>query len=139
MTFIIDASVALKWYVEEEDSETARKLLQDTSRLEAPDLIIPEVTNFVWKKWRQHEFTQVQAESTVSSIMRLFETIHSSKTLSGHALNLSLTLDHPAYDCFYLACAEIRGAILVTADMKLHDKVKSSQFGDIVSSLDDLL
>ena len=31
-------------------------------------------------------------------------------------------IDHPIYDCLYLACAEATGSTLVTADHKFTDK-----------------
>jgi predicted nucleic acid-binding protein len=41
MTVIVDASVALKWVIEEEGSQAARTLLLDEP-LAAPDLLIVE-------------------------------------------------------------------------------------------------
>ncbi|NQV54626.1 MAG: type II toxin-antitoxin system VapC family toxin [Rhodospirillales bacterium] len=139
MTFIIDASVALKWFAPEEGREKALKLLEDTSLLEAPDLIIPEVTNIAWKKWRQGNFSKIQAESAAPSILRLIAFIHPSQDLHVRAINMSLALDHPAYDCFYLACAELQAAILVTADKKFHEKVGRSEFKSLVCHLSEIL
>ena len=35
------------------------------------------------------------------------------------ASTIALELDHPVYDCIYLACTEIEGVPLVTADRRL--------------------
>lgn len=43
------------------------------------------------------------------------------------ALDLSLKLDHPAYDCFYLALAETRASDLVTADGAFLRKVAEAR------------
>ena len=46
----MDASVAIKWYVPEVHSEIAACLLDGTHELIAPDLLLPEFGNIVWKK-----------------------------------------------------------------------------------------
>ena len=48
MTLVIDASVALKWFVEEQGSDKARGLLSREERLIAPELLLAEVFNAAW-------------------------------------------------------------------------------------------
>lgn len=45
MTFVVDASVAVKWFIEDNDSARARQLLAGDEALIAPDLVIAEVCN----------------------------------------------------------------------------------------------
>ena len=52
MTVVIDASVALKWVIEEDGSEAARGLLL-SEVLAAPDLMIVECANVLWAKERR--------------------------------------------------------------------------------------
>ena len=47
---IVDASVVAKWLVAERDSPKARELISPDIYLRAPDLVIPEVLNILWKK-----------------------------------------------------------------------------------------
>ena len=42
------------------------------------------------------------------------------------AVQISGELDHPVYDCLYLACAEATGSTVVTADRRLANKAASS-------------
>ena len=49
MTLVVDASVAVKWFVEEDGRQQALQIL-DLDEREAPDLIIAEVANVIWKK-----------------------------------------------------------------------------------------
>jgi len=49
LAYIVDASVALKWLVVEENAAQAVSLLQSGSDLFAPRLIIDEVANALWK------------------------------------------------------------------------------------------
>ena len=45
---VIDACVAVKWVIQEAGSEEARRLF--SARLEAPDLLLVECANILWKK-----------------------------------------------------------------------------------------
>jgi predicted nucleic acid-binding protein len=47
---VVDASVAVKWFIHEPDRPAARRLLVPQSRLIAPDLIVAEVASAMWKR-----------------------------------------------------------------------------------------
>jgi predicted nucleic acid-binding protein len=49
--FVIDASVAIKWLVDEPGTAAALSLRRH--RLLAPDLLIAECANVLWKKVRR--------------------------------------------------------------------------------------
>ena len=55
--------------------------------------------------------------------------------LASRAIELALELDHPVYDCFYLALAEAEKTELVTADLRLEGRVRSTPWGASVRSL----
>lgn len=50
---VVDASVAFKWFVAETGSAEARALLGMGAPLEAPELLLAEVANAVWKMERR--------------------------------------------------------------------------------------
>ena len=52
MTVVVDASVALKWVIQEDGSEAAEALLRQEPLL-APDLLIVECANVLWVKTRR--------------------------------------------------------------------------------------
>ena len=53
---VVDASVVIKWHVEEVHSAAARELLDDGGpEMHAPELLLPEVGNILWKKIRRAE------------------------------------------------------------------------------------
>ena len=58
-TWVIDASVAIKWVVDEPGTEQA--LLLRRHHLVAPDLLVPECANILWKKIRRGELSEAQA------------------------------------------------------------------------------
>lgn len=123
MNLIVDASVAVKWFVKEPLSERARDLIAPGLSRTAPDLIFSEVGNALWVKMRREEIAPDQARLALESLEGFFDRIIPSKDLASRALEIARTLDHPIYDCFYLACAEIVGdGDLVTDDKRLLNK-----------------
>ena len=120
MNFVIDASVAIKWFVEEDLSEAAVRLLDREEPFCAPDLIVSEVANIAWKKAIRGEIGQEQASKIVDSIQDSSVTFHASVPLNARALEIALDLNHPVYDCLYIACAEAVGdGCMVTVDGRL--------------------
>ncbi len=124
MTLVVDSSVAVKWLVDEDEADLARPFLD--LRPCAPDLIVAETTNVLWKKVRKGEIDADQAARGVRLLSALDLPLWSGARLSENALALSLRLDHAAYDCFFLALAQHLGAPLLTADAKFARKVAAT-------------
>ena len=117
MSLIVDASIAVKWVADEPDSDRARAIFL-ADECCAPDLILAELGNALWKKQRAKLVSFEQAVAALQALpdrMRLFE----NAALAPRALAIATELDHPIYDCFYLALAEREQLPLVTADGKL--------------------
>lgn len=114
---VVDASVAVKWVVPENGSDCARLLAQ--AKLEAPDLLSVECANILWKKVRLGHLTRREAADCLRLLLGMPVALVGSRELLDSALRLSLELDHPVYDCLYLALALQRRFPLVTADEKL--------------------
>ena len=53
-TFVIDASIAVKWVVEEDGTAEALALRQ-RNKLIAPQLLVAECANILWKKVQREE------------------------------------------------------------------------------------
>lgn len=114
---IIDASVAVKWVVEEEFSDEARSLAgQD---LHAPDLLYIECANILWKKAAKGDLTLTQAERASKALQISPVMVVPSGPLLEKALALAGALRHPVYDCLYLALAAEKKMPLITADERL--------------------
>jgi predicted nucleic acid-binding protein len=118
MSLIVDASVAVKWFAAEEGSERAEALLEG-EELIAPDLIVAEVGNTMWKKFRKRWLTQTQVIAAIEQLPRYFSRMISTPDLAPRAMELALLQDHPIYDCFYMALAERERLPIVTADERL--------------------
>ena len=113
--FVVDASVVIKWVVQEEGSDSAIRLIDGPS-LSAPDLLIPECTNILWKKVRRQELTRDEAILAAELLMRADIELVPTRALMPAALGLAVDLGHAAYDCMYLALAMDRNDTFVTAD-----------------------
>ena len=137
MILIVDASVAIKWFVKENLHDEALELLQHHDRLQAPELIVAELTNVVWKKRLRREITKGQAQTIVSAIPNYVSILYPIVLDHERALELAVFIEHPAYDCLYLACAERVGGTVVTADRTLLNKVTGSSLADLAAYLPD--
>lgn len=123
MSWVVDASVAAKWLAPELDSPQAEALL--TEDLIVPDLLYAEVGNILWKKQLRGEMDGATALVGARWLLQVPLQVHSSESLLADALAMALHLQHPAYDCFYLALAQRVGAPLVTADRRLHARCQA--------------
>lgn len=112
---VIDASVAFKLIVEEADSEAAIAWLA-RAELTGPALLHAEVANALWKRVRRDELVaNEEMDDRLADLSRYIRTIDETPHMA-RALRLAVELDHPVYDCVYLAVAEAHDEELLTAD-----------------------
>ena len=117
MIAVVDSSVVVKWFVAEEDAELALDLRGRS--LAAPDLLFAECVNVFWKKVRRDEYSAADAGLAIKALERSRIALSPCNGLAWRAHELSLALDLPAYDCFYLALCEARQLPLITCDLRL--------------------
>ena len=132
-TAVVDASVAVKWFVPEELSERADALAESGWTLLAPRLVLLEVTNSLWKKIRRQLVTPQEAHEHLSALPRFFDELFDHDDLIAPALSLAADLDHPIYDLVYVQGARRHDAVVVTADGRLMERVRGSPYeSDVV-------
>ena len=119
MKLVVDASVAIKWMINEPDSDLADQLLDGGHDFLAPELIVAEVISAAWKKRRIGSIGDAQYDDIVLRIADGPIACRPMRPLAATAAALARELDHPVYDCFYLALAEAEDVPLVTADRRL--------------------
>ena len=129
MTRVVDTSVVLAWYVEEDGSEAASPLIG--ADLIAPNLLMTEMANALWKKWRRSEISNVQAFAILTEAAAAMG-FYAHEPYLDRALQLALTLDHPVYDCVFLAMAETMDMPFVTADRKFANAATRSGHGRLI-------
>lgn len=119
MSLIVDASVALKWFAEETGSGKAEAVLGGPDDLHAPDLLLAELGNALRKKVHSGAVNRDQALEALQTAPRYFAQLHALPGLALRAAEIAIELQHPIYDCFYLALAERERCAMVTADERL--------------------
>lgn len=117
-TIVIDASIAVKWVVAEEETEAALGL-RSGFRFLAPELLIAECANILWKKVQRGELHSDEAMLAGRLLERSGISFVPMRGLLEQATELAISLSHPAYDCVYLAVARQKQARFVTADRRL--------------------
>ena len=136
-TFVVDASVAVKWVVAEADSDAATRLARHD--LLAPELMLIEAGNALWSKARRGELSDTEAEERLEALVAMPVLLIPSSRLAGRALDLALRLGHTVYDGLYVALARVRGVPLVTADLRLTRTVRECLHeAGVVITLDEL-
>jgi predicted nucleic acid-binding protein len=122
VTIVVDASVALKWVLDEAGSDAAFALRDE--ELIAPSLWLVEAANALWRRTATGELTARQANARLSALLDAPVASLAMETLVTAALQLASAIDHPVYDCLYLALAIDRTTFVVTADRRFHDVVR---------------
>ena len=119
---VIDASIAVKWVVEEEGTPQALALRQQT-KLIAPELLVAECANILWKKAARGELSNEEAILAAKLLQSAEVELLPMRSLFETASSLAIELDHPAYDCIYLALAVENDCPFVTADERFLRKL----------------
>jgi predicted nucleic acid-binding protein len=126
VTFVVDASVAVKWFVPETDSDLALKLRSLGQPLVAPDIMPVEIVNVFWKLVQRDEIDRAHARSALRSLTEGV-VLYPAEALLADGLEIAFDLKQPIYDCLYIALAEQIEAPLVSADRKLFAQLRGTR------------
>ena len=137
MRFVVDASVAVKWLVVEEDADIAQGLAMSGHELHAPRLMASEVANALWRKARMGEIERRTAGILLANVPDMPVRWGADEIISADALRLALAFDRPIYDCVYLALAHRVGAVMLTADLRFANSLAPTEHGESVLTLAD--
>jgi predicted nucleic acid-binding protein len=117
---LLDTSVAVKWFVTEEDSKRPLDLQQahirDDLQLHAPDILLMESANAL----RYAGLSEERILQNLETVPALgVEIIPFSFDVLNSAVSLSLQHDVTVYDAYFLALAQTMEIPLITADRKM--------------------
>jgi predicted nucleic acid-binding protein len=125
---ILDACVAVKWYVRENDSERAQQLIDEGLLFLVPDIFFSEVANALRKHCQEdRQLDAASVRLAVDDLLVIGIEPVSSTVLLPRATEIALALAHPIYDCLYLALAERWSIPFVTADERFCQKLAGSE------------
>jgi predicted nucleic acid-binding protein len=134
---VVDSSVVIKWSVPEVHSTHALRYLDPDLERDAPELLLAEVSNILWKKVGRGELSRDEAERIAADVGSADITIHPMRPLFERALQIALESDRSAYDSTYLALAESLSSRLVTADQRLYNALQNGPFESLVHWIED--
>lgn len=130
---VVDASVAVKWFVPENHSAESLRLLDARIRRHIPVLLHSEVAQTIWKKvYQRKEIEVAEGRSILRGLMVTPLEIHAVRPLLEPAFDIALATGRTVYDSIYLALAVSLGCKLVTADQKLYKALRAGPFADEV-------
>ncbi len=135
---VVDASIAVKWYVPEIHADTAARLLDPAHELHAPDLILPEFGSIIWKKIRRNELTAGKGREIIRAFLDVPLLKHPATPLLEPAFETANGTGQTVYDCTYLALAVALGCQMVTADEKFYQALSRGPLGASLLWVEDL-
>ncbi|HMA73414.1 MAG TPA: type II toxin-antitoxin system VapC family toxin [Xanthobacteraceae bacterium] len=119
---VIDASIAVKWVIEEQGTPEAL-VLRRKAKLIAPELLVAECANVLCKKVQRNELTKEEALLAARLLQGAEIELLPMRSLFEAATRISIELNHPAYDCMYVALAVANECTFVTADERFLRKL----------------
>lgn len=116
---VLDASAVVRMMEESPQAAEFRELVITADLVLAPELMLTEVANALWRLQRAGQLELEGLHQRLSKASDLVDHIEPDRHLQVEALALACHLDHPVYDCLYLALARREAAMLLTADQRL--------------------
>lgn len=128
---VVDASLALKWTVVEQDSDTALDVLREwesnDTRPTVPSWFSCELANILFRLVLRGELTMTAAEANHDAVMQLVTVAGDDPADARRAMVIAKQADQKAvYDAMYVALAERLGCELWTADDRFVRAVKAA-------------
>ena len=127
---VVDASVTAKCVLPESGSRHAANLIATALRLLAPEIMVSESANAIWKSVHRRSMSQPDALDALGTLLTIPVWTLPLEPLTPLAFDLALRYDHPIYDCYYLAAAIASDCPLATADKRLHDLARRAGLGE---------
>jgi predicted nucleic acid-binding protein len=124
---VVDTSVVMKWYLPEVGSAEAAPLLERHHPLIAPDLLIAEFGNVIWKKVRNGELARAEAEEVVDAFISSTPVeLRPASLFLRPALDLAIRWQCTVYDALYLAVALAEACPFITADTRFRQGLRGT-------------
>ncbi len=127
---VVDASVAVKWVFDEEYGDEAVALRDAPDVPIAPTLMLVEAGNALWRRVGRGELSTEEAAELLAVLQGLPVGYVEEQALVAPALALATAMQHPIYDCIYLALALRQDIQLATADVRFARKLIANGHGE---------
>jgi predicted nucleic acid-binding protein len=134
---IVDASVAVKWFVAEQDARIADEIANSGHRLFAPQILVTEVANALIRKAMIGLMSTADAQRYWRSLPNYLDDLIAVDDMIEPALLNACELRHPIYDLIYLEAARRLDGQLITADRRFIIKLANTDLARHVTLLSD--
>ncbi|MBS7638533.1 type II toxin-antitoxin system VapC family toxin [Candidatus Bathyarchaeota archaeon] len=133
---VLDASVMVKWFSGEEDSEIAVEIrdkhVEGVISIVSPDLALYEVVNALRYN---PAFNIEDLKRAVSDLMDIgVDFITPNREILEKSVENAFIYDLSVYDSYYLSLAQIMGLQVVTADEKFFERAKETRIVKILKN-----
>ena len=119
LTNVLDASAAVRLILGDPAAAGLAQQIGEAALVLAPELMLSEVANTLWKLWRADQLNNLDPQQLLADARDLVDRVEPDRHLQTEALALACHLNHPVYDCLYLALARREAATLINADRRL--------------------
>lgn len=136
--FIVDASVAAKWFVDEEYSDAALSVLNGRNRLHAPDFLFLEMDSIICKWIRRGVVTVEEGMELRDALRRYPIQNHPFVSYLNSAFAIANQMGQSIYDCLYVALAVLLDARMVTSDRRLYEGIRHGRFKKYIAWIEDI-
>lgn len=118
-TVVLEASAVIRIMEGAPQAVPLQEALLRANLVVAPELMLTEVANALWRLQRAGQLKADGLQERLTRAAELVDHIEPDRHLQVEALALACHLDHPVYDCLYLALARREAAALLTAGQRL--------------------
>ena len=139
MDLVVDASVAVMWFVPEPHSITAKEILTRDDTMHAPDSFQAEVVSVLCRKIQIEELQADEGREALNAFMQLPIQFHSTADLLVPAFEITLESRQYVYDCVYLILAAQLDIRMVTADRRFYKAIQKTEFKSHIGWIEDAL
>lgn len=139
MDSVVDASVAVMWFVPEPHSLKAKEILTQGGALHAPDLFRAEVVSVLCRKIQIEELKAAEGREALNAFLQLPVQYHPTVDLLVPAFEIALESRQYVYDCVYLILAAQLNISMVTADKRFYKAIQKTEFKNHIAWIEDAL
>ena len=121
---VLDASAAVRLILADPAAADLAERVGGAALVLAPELMLSELANTLWKLRRADRLNDLDPQELLAEARELVDRLEPDRHLQAEALALACHLNHPVYDCLYLALARREAASLISSDRRLNALAK---------------
>ena len=121
---VLDASAPVRLILADPAAADLADRVGGAAMVLAPELMLTQLANTLWKLRRADRLINLDPQELLAEARELVDRLEPDRHLLAEALALACHLNHPVYDCLYLALARREAASLISSDRRLNALAK---------------